>query len=653
MTIKGLMAIGLPWVAGLSIAYAQIDKTMISLPTIEQSVLRQATQLEPTNPQQEITFTVWIKLRNKAQLTKWVNDLYDPQSQHYQQFLTQEQFDEQYAPSPKIVTQIEKYFAQHHMKTQRVYSNIKVTGTVNQIEKLFKVKINNYSYRQKKFYGNASAPLIETKIAPYVLGVSGLSNIPYAHPYFHKQRQAKNKFNINPPQPLNFLWNSFVPSALPTTQSLNGFTGEQLRIAYNLANIAPINGTPIDGTGQTIVIIDGCGHSMPDEILTHANHYNTVNNLPLLNNSNFAVVKHTGEPYTGVCPNPDGWDGEILLDIEASHTIAPGANIVLVLTNDVDNAEVAEALNYIVQNQFTIAGFPNAYVVSNSWDNTYENLVELLEPTLLFSSAFGLSVNFAAGDCGDQTYNSSWTCQQLSNTPSVQYPVSSAYVTAVGGTSLFVDNNWNYAFETGWGTLVNGAFYSGSMGGISQYRPAPSWQQSTISNFIAGGYPLGTVGYYNKRALPDIAMLADLYNGLLTYSPGCEPCFDGGASLATPLFSGTLTLVNQARALLSGGTQNPIGLAAPYFYLNNHLLLKTQALNLITPPHQIINGAEPVNGGPSSAFQIFDTIFTNPGQYVTFNWDSSLTIIESQFWNDVVGVGSPNIPNFVSTMAIL
>ncbi|WP_419420928.1 S53 family peptidase [Legionella sp. D16C41] len=652
MFIKRLITFSLSWTIGIAATFAQTEHSYVSIPNIELTALKQAYPLEPTDLNKKITFTIWLKLHNKEQLEKLISKLYDPSSQYYQKFLTSAQFAKQYAPRQEAINAVRNYFKQHGMQTKTVYSNVEVTATVKQIEEIFQTKINNYLYQQKIFYGNASAPRVVPEIAPYLASISGLSNIPYTKSQLqHKPHKQDAKLRAKwQPQEIGIIWNSFKPTAVPTTQSLAGFTGAQLRTAYNLASIPPINGTSIDGTGQTIVIIDGCGTVTPAEILSHANHYNQVNNLPSLDSTNFTVVTHTGSPYTGVCPNPDGWNGEILLDVEASHTIAPGANIVLVLTNDVDNAQVAQALNYITNNNFTIGGFTNAYVVSNSWDNTYEAQHEPLDATLLASAAQGLSVNFAAGDCGDQTYNSGWTCSILSSSPSIQYPVSSAYVTAVGGTSLFVDQNWNYAFESGWGTLVNHAFYSGSMGGISKYQALPLWQQTTIGSFFAGGYPLGTVGQYNKRAIPDVAMLADLYTGLLTYAPGCENCYDGGASLATPLFSGTIALVNQARALVAGGIQNPIGLVAPYLYINNLNLLQTRALNLITPPHLIISGAEPISGGPNYAFQLSDPFFS---QLVGFNWDSALTIIENQFWNDVVGVGSPNIPNFVSTLARL
>jgi subtilase family serine protease len=176
--------------------------------------------------------------------------------------------------------------------------------------------------------------------------------------------------------------------------------------------------------------------------------------------------------------------------------------------------------------------------------------------------------------------------------------------------------------------------------------PSPSWQ-SSISSFTAGGYNAGTIGSYNKRAVPDVGMLADPYTGLIVYASnaGGSPFTVGGTSLACPLFSGTLALINQARSLINEGAPVPIGQAAPLLYINNSILLISQAIMPVVPPHQIISGAtQAPSGAPLSAFTISG---------VTYSWDSSLTIIENQYWNDVVGVGTPNIPNFVVLMALL
>ncbi len=624
---------------------------------IELSTLKNAKLVGPLDSQQVITFTVWLKLKNKERLDQFINELYDPQSFKYQKFLTKEEYEANYAPSADAVKAVENYFLAQGMNTRRVFTTIQVTAKASKIEEVLQIKLNNYLYKNKLVYGNASEPRINSDIAQYISGISDLSNIAYGYPKIHRQSpeelKAVTESQINKKtEILNLVWDSFVPQALPTTTSLQGFTGQQMRIAYNMSGIAPVNGVTLDGTGQTIVIIDGCGTQTPNQIRNEANVYNTANSLSQLSASNFTVVDYTGSPYVKgsmVCDDASSWDGEIALDVEASHTMAPGANIVLVMTNNTNNTQAATAIQTIINNQFTLGGFANAYVVSNSWGSADDLQNEPLDATLQTAAAMGLSINFAAGDCGAQTYHSLWPCSKASSGLSIGYPVSSTYVTAVAGTSLFVDNNYNYAFESGWGTFKNGTIYSGSMGGISQWRAFPSWQ-APISNFIAGGY--GVVGNHN-RAAPDIAMDADYYTGLIIYQGGVF-FKTGGASQSTPLFSGVLTLVNQARALLNGGAQKPIGLAAPYFYTFNNLLINNKAINLITPPHQIISGATPVNNAPAgstppnSAFNI-----TVSGDIITFNWDGVLSIIEDQFWNDVVGVGSPNPPNFVSVMASL
>lgn len=640
----------------LTSVWAGTDIKQVNFHNVELSALQEVKRVGPVNPEQIITFTVWLKLKNKEQLQHFISELYDPRSFYYQKFLTPEEYDAHYAPSATAVKKVEHYFIAQGMKTKKVYTTIQVTAKASKIEQVLQIKLHNYLYKNKLVYGNASEPKISSDIAPYIAGISDLSNIPYGHPKIRHQSK-KSKIGMEsqghkPVEILNLVWDSFLPQAIPTTTSLQGFTGQQMRVAYNLASITPINGATIDGTGQTIVIIDGCGTGTPADIMQEANIYNSANSLTPLTASNFTVVNYQGQPYikgSMTCTDAFDWDGEIALDVEASHTMAPGANIVLVMTNSVNNTQVATAIHTILDNQFTLGGFANAYVVSNSWDNNLDLKNEPLDATLQTAAGMGLSINFAAGDCGDQTYNSSWSCPKLGNEPSIQYPVSSTYVTAVAGTSLFVDSNYNYAFESGWGNYKNGKPYSGSMGGISKWRYFPSWQ-APISNFTAGGY--GLVGSHN-RAIPDIAMVADYYTGLIIYQGGSF-YKTGGASQSTPLFSGVLTLVNQARALLNGGGQKPIGLVAPYFYTFNNQLITSRALNPITPPHQIISGATPVTNAPAgstppdSAFNI-----TVSQEIITFNWDGVLSIIENQFWNDVVGVGSPNPPNFVSVMARL
>lgn len=212
----------------------------VNFSNIELSTLRQARSLGPVDPEQEITFTVWLKLRNKKQLDSFINELYDPQSALYQKFLTKEEYEASHAPSVRAAQKVENYFISKGMKTKKIFSTIQVTAKASQIEETLKVRLNNYSYKNKTVYGNLYPPKINSAIAQYISGISDLSNIPYGHPKIrhHSLKQpwkneAKKKEEI-----LNFLWASYIPQALPTTTSLKGLTGAQMRSAYNLSGVA-------------------------------------------------------------------------------------------------------------------------------------------------------------------------------------------------------------------------------------------------------------------------------------------------------------------------------------------------------------------------------------------------------------------------------
>lgn len=627
------------------------DNQLIKLPGTGLSVVKQATLLHPMPAEAKLNFTVWLSLRNQSALLQLAQDVYDPSSPQYHQFLTQTDYEQQFAPTATAEHTVQQYFDAYGMQTRIVNHSVRVSGTVKQIKQALHVQMNDYRLQQQLGHANATEPQVPAEIGQLISGISGLNTLPQ----YHANNIAKEA--AQPAEKLEFLWNNFSPDANPTRTSLQGFSGAQLQTTYNLNNIPTVNGVQLNGAGQTLVVVDDCDTNTSAQILNDANQYFNANGItPFVTtgtNRNFAIVNPDGSTFT-TCPSPDAFNREIALDIESSHTIAPGDNTVLVLGNHDLRQALIDVINSLIQNNFSIAGFSNATVISNSWSGA-EDRDDLLEQNLALAAAAGISVDFSSGDCGDNTYTTPvdpTTGKSKCNAhaqAAVNYPSSSAYVTAVGATSLFVDSSYHYAFETVWGTVrsVNNVLtYSGGTGGgISQFYGPVSWQ-SGISDFTAGGY--GVISSFGSlRALPDVAMLGDPDTGLLIIEGGTQ-IQEGGTSLACPLFSGTLVLVNQARALLNKGT--PIGQAAPYLYQGNAALSASRALNLIIPPAQIISGATPppsssIQGtpAPASAFTI--------GSH-TFGWDSSLTIDpEKQFWNDAVGVGSPNLPYFVLSMA--
>jgi subtilase family serine protease len=315
-----------------------------------------------------------------------------------------------------------------------------------------------------------------------------------------------------------------------------------------------------------------------------------------------------------------------------------------------------------------------ANIVTDSWGNSHDMMdpgkASRDERIFMQAAAEGIGVNFSSGDCGDESTSPAQD-SQCGGSKSVDFPASSPWVTAVGGTSLFLNGDNSYNFETGWGTgfgrlgvcaayhvdattglqdcdtykrdnpPLDLGFNGGAGGGLSYDFTALPWQSAAIGGANASGF--GTVGTH--RALPDVSLLADPYTGANVFitdesagdtSPEIEPY--GGTSVACPLFAGVMALADQMRA--NHGLA-PTGLATPYLYS----LPAGATRDVGNPP----SGTGNAVAGDSNAFMLnYGSRYSGKLYLPTFNQDSSLAV--STGWDDVTGVGTPYAPAFVSAL---
>ena len=132
------------------------------------------------------------------------------------------------------------------------------------------------------------------------------------------------------------------------------------------------------------------------------------------------------------------------------------------------------------------------------------------------------------------------------------YPASSPYVTAVGGTTLFTDSNYNYAEEIAW---------TSGGGGISAVESAPAWQSGIVPSATLGSsVPAG-------RGVPDVSMDAGFYVPEAVVEQGAQVVVNGsnesviGTSLSSPLAVGAWARFETARCNASS-----LGFAAQAYY---------------------------------------------------------------------------------------
>jgi len=327
-----------------------------------------------------------------------------------------------------------------------------------------------------------------------------------------------------------------------------GYTPLQIQGAYGVStggstyndniNFLGIKG---DGAGQTIALIDAgddsnfVSTSDPNYDASALHVFDQEFGLP--DPPSFQKYDQYGNPGgTGV---DLGWDGEIALDVEWAHAMAPAANIILVEGYSSTFSDLGTA----AKTAGTILG---ASVVSQSFggyleaagDGAFEQYLDQTYYAPALASNPGLTFLAATGDGGAFS--------------GPLYPAISPLTVGAGGTSLYTNGN-TWTNETGW---------SGSGGGISNTYPAPSFQQAVTG--------------YSARTNPDISLVADPSTGLSVYSPNNGGwLLVGGTSAATPTWAGLISIADQGRTLLggqplNGPNQTLSGLYSAIDYTNNY-----------------------------------------------------------------------------------
>jgi subtilase family serine protease len=290
---------------------------------------------------------------------------------------------------------------------------------------------------------------------------------------------------------------SIAPTKKPVHATPIGLTPQQIRDAYGFSNVS-FGNIVGDGSGQTIAIVDA--YNDPN-IASDLMKFDQTFGLP--DPPGFAVVEQ--QKGKKLPKDNKGWSQEIALDVEWSHAIAPGANILLVET--LSPSELFTGVNFA-------RNVPGVSVVSLS---AAANEIKQ-EPSAdsLFTTPYGhAGVTFvvSAGDSGAKP----------------AYPSSSPNVLSVGGTSLSVGwyGQWERSGESVW---------SAGGGGVSQFEGLPSFQS---------GLGLAT------RGTPDVSYDGDPNTGFAVYdSFGTSGWGEfGGTSAGAPQWAALIAIADQGRAL--------------------------------------------------------------------------------------------------------
>jgi subtilase family serine protease len=335
------------------------------------------------------------------------------------------------------------------------------------------------------------------------------------------------------------------------------YTPQLYRNAYDAT---PILNQGYTGKGQTIVIIDSFGSPTA---FSDLQQFDKDYGLP--DPPSFQQLAPLGTaPLDPNSSDQAGWAEETSLDVQWSHAMAPDANII-VLTSPVSETEGVQGLPQFLQLEQYAVDHHLGKIISQSWAAT-ENSLFTPDGQQVFDSFNnfyreadfdGVSIFGSAGDSG--TANPGADSTTIYPFPTVNFPASSPWITAVGGTSLYADANGNYQYETVWNDGADDA----TGGGISQKFAEPFYQY---------GLPKSVQQELNgKRGLPDISINADpntpvpVYLGFLSqFNLGLTNGYYlfGGTSEGSPVWAGITADLNQYLG-------HSVGFLNPYVYALN------------------------------------------------------------------------------------
>ncbi len=405
--------------------------------------------------------------------------------------ISHEQFAEMHGADPASVAMVKEFAEEFGLQIEPdahpARRTVQLTGSIPALEKAFGTKLEQQETKRGALRIRSGALTIPQELAGHITAVLGLDNRPQAKPHF---RLA-------------------VPHAS--------------NISYTPVGVAALYGFPTTGgAGETIGIIELGGGYTTADIETYFRGIGQ--NPPVIS----AVSVDKAKSVPG---DPNGADGEVMLDIEVAGAVAPGATIAVYFAPNTDQGFL-DAITTAVHDTARRPG-----VISISWggpeSSWTQQTLTAMDEACQAAAALGITITVAVGDSGS-------TDGVTDGANHVDFPASSPHVLACGGTKL-VGTNTTITSETVWNELANNEGATG--GGVSDFFAKPSWQNN--ANVPS---PTATAG---GRGVPDVAGNADPSTGYKVRVDG-QSTVIGGTSAVAPLWAGLITVANAANSKNAG-----------------------------------------------------------------------------------------------------
>jgi kumamolisin len=452
--------------------------------------------IRKTNGQRWLELTLGVRrLQRLPELSD--NEQLLPKKRTY---MTREKLAKDYGSDPKAVEAIKTFAKANHLvvtREARASARLGLGGTVADLSTAFGVSLFDYAHPQFGEFHARTGPIhVPPALADAVTGVFGFNN--------HRVLRRK-------------LQNAAATAGTDVSAKVRPwFTPPELGVIYNFPQA--------DAKNQCIGLLEFGGGVQTSDV---APYFNAIGQpVP-----NVQVV-----PVDGVSTDPeadlDSTD-EVMLDVDVAGALAGGAKVAVYFST-FDEKGLVDCLSAVIEDS---ANDPSVLSISWGWaENQPFNsegviwssaAIDHCNASFLAAAHLGITTCVSTGDDGSEA-------QMTDGRAHVNFPATSPYVLAVGGTTLHVrqDSSGSQQItEVVW----NGGSGDGGGGGISDITPVPSWQPGIPVSINAGSFA--------GRGIPDVAANADTATGYLMRSRGKNKVV-GGTSASAPLWASLIVRIN-------------------------------------------------------------------------------------------------------------
>ena len=490
-----------------------------------------------------IRVVVSLNLRNEDQLDQFLQDLQTPGSASYGKFLTPAQFADRYAPTEAQAAAVVAHLQKSGFVNVELSPNrqlVSADGNAATVQAAFHTALKSFTHEGRAVYANADAAQVPAALGSIVGSVLGLQNVALAHTHHHIVAKAANGAKAE----------TLAATATASTVSHDPIEFSTLYGA----------GTTPTASNTTVGIISEGNIA---QTLTDLNTFASKHSLGTVSTQTIKTGSASAS-YTDT-----SGIGEWNLDSQSILGTSGGVKkLVFYVSPSMEYSAITASYNRAVTDN--LAKVINVSLGGCEADTHSTGTQAADDKIFKQAVSQGQTFSVSTGDAG--AYNCS--VSRVSGAPGVpakstydvSEPASSAYVIAVGGTTLLTSGG-AYSSETVWNEGLsavgyyddNGDYDStkrlwATGGGFSKYNAAPTYQRTVTGNSL--------------RGLPDVAFDAASSTGADIIINGQTETI-GGTSLAAPIFTGIWARLQSANGNVLGF---PAASIYKYFPTNTAML---------------------------------------------------------------------------------